>query len=179
MELFVTSTMDDAGSGFDILYCVAFYNEKGRLEIYKNDRRIYTNFKTPDEAQEALSEILETKTKADAATPFTDAELRSFLQKYNHKFRFAKTYASFDPHEYCLKKFLDDEAKKGFERFVAKIKKEAVDTYYYKRCYKCMIFDGYFYWAMGREYEPEDIINRSTADHFEQVGDCYRRIVKK
>ena len=94
--------------------------------------------------------------------------LRDFICR--HEWTFAKTYASFCPHEYIVMKKQSGEEWPLFPEiakfirengFVAEYGKLGPNWYY--------VVDDYYYWTMDEEIEDTDLINRAKLSDFEFV----------
>ena len=94
--------------------------------------------------------------------------LRDFICR--HEWTFAKTYASFCPHEYIVMRKLPGEEWPLFPEiarfirengFVAEYGSLGPNWYY--------IVDDYYYWTMDEEIEDTDLINRAKLSDFEFV----------
>ena len=81
----------------------------------------------------------------------------AFIARAN--WTFAKTYAKFAPHWYCVRKeFADD---KTFDEAVLHIRAHARTELFYRKQFQCFYYKGYKYWTMGNPVNETTIINRA------------------
>ena len=79
---------------------------------------------------------------------------------------FAKTYAKTWPHEYIVRKNIDD---KLFVKFVEHIRKFGYQGWFYKKPITYFDENGLVYWTMGAPIEETIIINRTEkANSYEE-----------
>ena len=155
-------------------------NGKNRFAIYDGrfDGKLFTDdfkpliFDTKDEADARLALYEEERAREDAAVPFTLEEAEKYAE--SHYWKFASTYAKTAPHEYCIKKWLVDEDKLLFERFVATMKANSVVGYFYGHKNDYCILGKHYYWFMPLpENLAADLINRTTIDYLEMRDGVY------
>lgn len=93
---------------------------------------------------------------------------------------FAKTYASFCPHEYVVMQRLPGDEWPLFpaiarfireKGFIAEYGRLGPNWYY--------IVDDYYYWTLDKEVEDTDLINRAKLSDFEFVDVDGRKIVRR
>lgn len=75
---------------------------------------------------------------------------------------FAKTYAETWPHEYIVRKNIDDEL---FVRFVKHIRNYGYKGWFYKKQISYFDDNGFVYWTMGAPIEETIIINRTQKEN--------------
>lgn len=75
---------------------------------------------------------------------------------------FAKTYAKTWPHEYIVRKNVDDNL---FIQFVEHIRKYGYQGFFYKNQMTYFEKDGLIYWTMGAPIEETIIINRTQKEN--------------
>lgn len=92
--------------------------------------------------------------------------LREFINE--QKWTFAKTYATFAPHEYIVRNKVED--KESFDKMFDLIEEHGMRMFYYKTEKKYLYFDGWFYWG-GRDSidDPTAIINRCKPSDYDIV----------
>lgn len=92
---------------------------------------------------------------------------RDFVAK--NKWKFAKTYAAFAPHEYVVRGQCvssDEEFDKAGEC----IEKNGMTMYYYKAERKYLFLDGWFYWILrSKEDYTNAVINRCKPEDYDIV----------
>lgn len=81
---------------------------------------------------------------------------REFIR--NCVWTFAKTYASFAPHEYIVKEKLNKD--KDFEFLVNLIRMRGYPSRFGAREYIYLNIDGFKYWTMGNPLSQTKVINR-------------------
>jgi hypothetical protein len=74
---------------------------------------------------------------------------------------FAKTYAETWPHEYILRKNVNDHL---FVEFVEHIRKHGYEDWFYKKPITYFEEDGLVYWTMGAPLAETIIINRAMKE---------------
>ena len=82
-------------------------------------------------------------------------ELSQFVASV--KWLFAKTYAESWPHEYIVRKMVDESL---FIELVEHIRANGDQGYFYKKEITYYSEDGFAYWTMGAPVEETTIINR-------------------
>lgn len=161
---------------------VAPYEENGkaRYAIYDgcSDGKPFTeNFKpvifdTKEEADARLAAYEAERTREDSAVSFSVEEAKKYAE--SHYWKFASTYAKTASHEYIIKKWLVDEDKLLFERFVATMRANSVVGYFYGHKNDYLILGDHYYWYMPLpDNLPADLINRTTTDHLEYRDGAY------
>jgi len=109
----------------------------------------------------AKSELVNlTQEEMEDFIPLNDDEIRLFIR--NAKWIFAKTYADKFPHEYCLRKNMDEKA---FERFVKHIRIFGYVKYFFRKPMVYFDFDGYKYWTMGDTLKNTILVNRAVIEN--------------
>ena len=83
------------------------------------------------------------------------AGLRQFVS--SEKWTFAKTYAKTWPHEYIVRRHVDEQI---FVKLVAHIRANGYQGHFYKMEITYYDEDGLVYWTMGAPIEETTIINR-------------------
>lgn len=98
--------------------------------------------------------------------------IRSFVSRY--PWTFAKTYATFAPHEYYVKDKLDEEGKAEFAWFVEFIRDYGFNCKFASKEHTYYELDGYYYWTMGDPIEETIILNRcKVEDYIVKDGSMY------
>ncbi|MCR5235431.1 MAG: hypothetical protein K6E53_16235, partial [Lachnospiraceae bacterium] len=100
-------------------------------------------------------------------------EAKTFAE--SHKWKFATTYAKTAPHEYLVKRWLNETDQLLFERLVQTINEHAVTGYFYDHLNKYLILGDRYYWYMPiyPENMAVDLINRTTTDFLEYRDGAY------
>ncbi|SEW38353.1 hypothetical protein SAMN05216413_2637 [Ruminococcaceae bacterium KH2T8] len=161
---------------------VSTYEDNGitRYAIYdgRYENQLYTEDFKPvifDKEEEALARLAayeEERKREDAALPFTLEEAQKYAE--SHYWKFASTYAKTAPHEYCIKKWLVDEDKLLYERFVATMKANFVIGYFYNHKNEyCILGDHYYWFGTLPDNLAVDLINRTTTDYLELKDGIY------
>lgn len=84
------------------------------------------------------------------------------------RWKFAKTYVKFAPHEYILRQWMSD--KNMFDSAVRFIQEHGIRMFYYKAERKYLFLDGWFYWALWSKDDMSDaIINRCKPEDYDIV----------
>ena len=87
---------------------------------------------------------------------------------------FAKTYATFAPHEYYVKDKLDEEGKDEFVWFVEFIRDYGFKCKFAGKEHTYYELDGYYYWTMGDPIDETIILNRcKVEDYIVKDGSMY------
>ena len=162
-------------SGFEkdgvTLYGLFYDDYKGERHPHEEDWE-HIVFDSEDEANAKLAEIEAERAREDAAVPFTIEEATAFAEA--HKWKFASTYAKTAPHEYLVKRWLSEEDKLLYERFVQTMKHDSVVGYFYNHKNDYLILGDHYYWFMGQhENTAIDLINRTTTDYLEFKDGVY------
>lgn len=158
-------------SGGEKLYGLFFIDSKERVQHLCDDFRPIS-FRTEAEAKAKLNAIEDEKRREDAAVAFSIEDANFYAQK--HKWKFATTYAKTAPHEYLVKKWLGEEDRYLYERFVQTMKDNSVLGYFYEHENKYLILGDYYYWYMETpENMAVDLINRTTVDYLEFRDGAY------
>lgn len=91
-----------------------------------------------------------------------------FLQfTAGNRWTFARTYASFCPHEYVVKDRLPENEKKRFEEIVAYIREKGFTAVYGRKGpNRYYTADGYYYWTMGAPVEETAVLNRARLSDY-------------
>ena len=150
----------------------ALYADNGdKSELLQEDWKPVL-FDTEEEAATKLADIEAEKAREDTAIPFSPEEAEKYAE--SHYWKFATTYAKTAPHEYMIKKWLVDEDKLLFERFVATIKVHAVTGYFYSHENKYLILGEHYYWYMPLpDNMAVDLINRTYTTYLEYRDGVY------
>ena len=161
---------------------VSTYEENGviRYALYDDggENTLFTdNFDpvildTREEAEARLAAYEAERSREEAAVPFTLEEAKKYAE--SHYWKFASTYAKTAPHEYCIKRWLVEEDKLLYERFVATMRANSVVGYFYGHKNDYLILGDHYYWYMSTpENMPVDLINRTTTDYLEYRDGAY------
>ncbi len=146
-----------------------FYEDSGSL--YQEDWKPVL-FDSENEAQKKLTLLESERAREELALPFALDEAQKYAE--SHYWKFASTYAKNAPHEYCMKKWLADDDKILYERFVATIRKHSVIGYFYGHKNDYLILGEHYYWFMpGPDNLAVDLINRTTIDYLEYRDGAY------
>ena len=98
--------------------------------------------------------------------------IRVFVSRY--PWTFAKTYATFAPHEYYVKDKLDEEGKDEFVWFVEFIRDYGFQCMFAGKEHTYYELDGYYYWTMGDPIDETIILNRcKVEDYIVKDGSMY------
>ena len=170
------------------LYVSAFeYYGKNKYGLFNGSvdtKNLYTEdfkplvFDTEKAAVEKLSLLESERRREEQAVPFTIEEAKKYAE--SHYWKFASTYAKTAPHEYCMKKWLVEEDKLLYERFVATIRAHSVVGYFYGHKNDYLILGDHYYWYMPHpDNLAVDLINRTTTDYLEYRDGAYYYIEKK
>lgn len=148
-----------------------FYEDgKGIQHLTEEFKKL--SFDTEKEAQAKLERFEAERNSENSAKPFSLEEAAVFVEQ--HTWKFATTYAKTAPHEYLVKKWLSDEDKLLFERFVQTINQNSVVGYFYGHKNDYLILGDHYYWYM--DYPDNlavDLINRTTIDYLEYRDGAY------
>ena len=129
-------------------------------------------FDTEEEAEARLAALAAERAREDAAEPFTPEQAKLYAE--SHRWKFAVTYAASAPHEYCVKKWLAEEDRLLYERFVATIRAYAVTGFFYGHKNDYLILGSHYYWFMPLpDNVAADLVNRTTTDHLEYRDGAY------
>ena len=172
-RIFVSAYQDNGG----IKWGLFFEDLKGNKQHLTEDFKqiIYDSEK---EAKEKLDAIEAERRREDSAIEFSMEEAKSFVER--HKWKFATTYAKTAPHEYLVKKWLSEDDRLLFERFVQTIIKNAVVGYFYGNKNNYLILGDHYYWYMDYpENMAVDLINRTTTNYLEFRDGAYYYKEKK
>ncbi len=93
-------------------------------------------------------------------------QIREFIEKYRSKWRWAKTYEKFAPHEYLLLKDVEEKDRWFFPAFAKYILRNRYKKKFYSKTYTYIDIDGYKYWTMDYPLEKTDLINREKLDGY-------------
>lgn len=95
----------------------------------------------------------------------SDKEIADFIER--NTWYFAKTYASFCPHEYVVKNRLSEEDKDFFEKFAQHIRDNGWNAVYGSMgVNKYYAVGQYYYWTMGDPIPETIILNRARFKDF-------------
>ena len=154
------------------LYGLFYDDHKGERHPHEEDWK-HVTFESEDEANAKLAELAAERAREDAAVPLTLEEAKSFAE--SHQWKFASTYAQTAPHEYLVKRWLSEEDKLMFERFVQTMKHNSVVGYFYSHKNDYLILGDHYYWFMVQyENKAINLINRTTTDYLELKDGVYR-----
>ncbi len=162
-------SFDDNG----ILRWGIFYDDdKGVHRALKEDFKSLV-YESADRVQIKLDEMETERESENIAQPFTLEEAKTFAD--SHKWKFATTYAKTAPHEYLVKRWLNEADRLLFERLIQTINKHAVTGYFYEHENKYLILDDHYYWYMPcyPDNMAVDLINRTTTDYLEYRDGAY------
>lgn len=149
-----------------------FYEYKGVCKPLTEDFKQIV-FETEDGANNKL-EAMETESRSEnGARPFLIEDAKIFVE--SQKWKYASTYAKTAPHEYLVKRWLNEENRLLFERLVQTINKYAVTGYFYEHENKYLILEDRYYWYMPcyPDNMAVDLINRTTTDYLEYRDGAY------
>ena len=166
-RLFISPFEDDGIRKWGLFY----EDVKGTQHLTEDFKPVA--FDMEDQAKAKL-EMMEAERKSEAAAvSFTLEEAKAFAESC--KWKFATTYAKTAPHEYIVKRWLDEADRLLFERLVQTINEYAVAGYFYEHRNKYLILGDHYYWYMP--FYPEnmavDLINRTTTDYLELRDGIY------
>ena len=167
-KLKVSSFSDNGIQKWSLFY----ENTKGITQHLTEDFKQLA-FDTEEQAKTKLEMMEAEKRSEDAAVSFTLTEAKNFTE--NHKWKFATTYAKTAPHEYLVKRWLNEEDRLLFERLVQTINEHAIIGYFYDHPNKYLILDDKYYWYMPvyPENMAVDLINRTTTDYLDLRDGVY------
>ena len=95
----------------------------------------------------------------------THSEFQQFITR--NSWTFAKTYASFCPHEYVVKDRLAGEEQRIFEQIVEFIRENGfIAIYGRKGPNHYYAVNEYYYWTMGAPVEDTIILNRAKLSDY-------------
>ncbi len=95
----------------------------------------------------------------------THFEFQQFIRR--NTWIFAKTYASFCPHEYVVKERLAKDDQLIFEQIVSFIRKRGYTANYGRKGPNSYYtVDDYYYWTMGDPVEETNILNRAKLSDY-------------
>ncbi len=155
-----------------------FYDDNGiRTPLTEDFKPVIYGSKAEVEAKLAAMDA--EKFRENSAVEFTLEEAEAFAE--NHEWKFATTYANSAPHEYLVKRWLDEEDKQLFERLVKTIDRCAVEGYFYEHKNNYLILGNHYYWYMPcyPDNMAVDLINRTTTDYLEFRDGAYHYKPKK
>ena len=87
----------------------------------------------------------------------TGQEFDAFVERAN--WNWAKTYAKFAPHYYCVRQQFDDDAT--FDAVVQYIRDNSLTAYFHTKKFQYHFCNGWKYWTMGNPVAETTIINRA------------------
>lgn len=175
MKNIVVKSFEDKGV---IRWGLVYSDDRDRERFYEEDwkQAIFDS----EEAADAKLESIEVESQHEKqAIPMSCDDAKSFAE--SHKWKFATTYAKTAPHEYLVKRWLSEEDKRQFERFVQTINKDSVVGYFYGHKNQYLILGDYYYWYMPcyPDNMAVDLINRTTTDNLEFRDGAYYYIGKQ
>lgn len=95
----------------------------------------------------------------------TKSEFEEYID--SKKFRFAKTYASFCPHEYIIKKwYVNTEDFSKFEDVCQFIMDNGFEAWYYKNRNICYIYGENYYFLLSTNKKEWEGLNRAKLSDF-------------
>ena len=95
----------------------------------------------------------------------THSEFQQFIDR--NTWIYAKTYASFCPHEYVVKNRLSEDEKTVFEQIVTFIRENGFVAIYGKKGPNRYYSVGdYYYWTMGEPVAETIILNRAKLNDY-------------
>ncbi len=115
MSLLYIRVFNDSGA---TKYGLFYENGKGIEEPLIEDFK-QVGFESEVEAKAKLVAMEAERESEDSAVAFSKEEAKMFVE--SHKWKFATTYAKTAPHEYLVKKWLNEEDRLLFERLVQTI----------------------------------------------------------
>lgn len=150
-----------------------FYEDKKGITKHLTEDFKKIIFDTEKEANIKLDAIEAERKSENNAISFTLEEAKTFAE--SHKWKFATTYAKTAPHEYLVKRWLNETDQLLFERLVQTINEHAVTGYFYDHPNKYLILGDRYYWYMPiyPENMAVDLINRTTTDFLEYRDGAY------
>ncbi len=90
--------------------------------------------------------------------------IRNFVSRY--PWTFAKTYATFAPHEYYVKEKLDVQGQEEFIWFVEFIRDYGFECKFAGKTHTYYEIDGHYYWTMGNPIDETFILNRCKVEDY-------------
>lgn len=162
-NIYISPFLNEYG---DMVYGLAYMYKGKECYLKQNNRSLI--YYSEEDANRKFQEFLDERKREDNAIPFSQEETRAFLKRMNHKFRTAKTYQNFAPHQYMMKSYLWGDDLLEFERFIATIKDVGQEGRFYSQKFTYLFLDGYAYWACGYDNFACDIINRSDDKYLEE-----------
>ncbi len=91
-------------------------------------------------------------------------KINKFLEEYDSKFKWAKTYEKFSPHEYLLMWQVKDTQL--FKEICSYIEENGYKVLYGKKMvFRCYDYKGYRYWVTTDGKNP--ILNRAKNEGYE------------
>lgn len=149
-----------------------FYDDKGIHRQLTEDFKTLV-FDSEEAAHIKLDAIESERKREDTAILFSLEEAKAFAER--HKWKYATTYAKTAPHEYLVKRWLNEGDRHLFERLVQTINKEAVTGYFYEHENRYLILGDQYYWYMPcyPDNMAVDLINRTTTDYLEYRNGAY------
>ena len=158
-------------TGDKIVWGLFFDKEQGVRKPLEEDFK-QVCFDTENEARAKLEDIEKERLSEDGADPFSLEEAETFVTA--HTWKFASTYAKTAPHEYLVKKWLNEEDCKYFERFKQTIDHNSVVGYFYGHKNDYFILGDHYYWYLDYpDNMAVDLINRTTTDYLEYRDGAY------
>ena len=160
MSKIYVSTYEDNG-----ITRYALYDGRYENMLFKDDFKPVI-LDTREEADAKLASYEAERMREEKAVPFSLEDAKKYAE--SHYWKFASTYAKTAPHEYLVKKWLVDEDKLLYERFVATMRENSVVGYFYGHKNDYLILGDHYYWYMPMpENMAVDLINRTTTDYLE------------
>lgn len=159
-KIYISSFIDDYGQ---FKYGLAYYWNGKEYYLKEHGRElIYSDM---EDAVNKMNVYLKIREREDHAVPMTVEEAKSFVGYFN--WRFATSYANTAPHEYLIKEKLVYDNQLLFERFVALIKRDCEEGYFYSNKNKYYILGNHYYWLSGYDNMPVDLINRAKVSQLQ------------
>ena len=111
-----------------------------------------------------IDTILETGLNGETFLLEENTRIKDFISRY--PWTFAKTYATFAPHEYYVKDRLDKKGQEDFVWFVEYIRENGFACMFAGKMHTYYEFNGHYYWTMGDRIEETIILNRCKVEDY-------------
>lgn len=142
------------------------YYQKGEWHLLTR-RNLSYEFREYEDAERMFNKLMDERKREDEAIPFTMDEAQAFIDKWQCKKIFAKTYANTCPHSYYMKNYFPSYAWPDFERFVATCKKYQEDGRFYGTKRKYFILGKEYYWDITLNNLSVNLINCAGIESLE------------
>lgn len=149
-----------------------FYNdEAGVRQAYKENFKELV-YDTHKKAYAKLESLINERYYEDDAVPYTMEDAKTFIK--NRHWKFAKTYAKTDPHDYVLKEAIPIPYKDEFYRFIATIRANSV-TLHKKDHEECIMVCGDYYYWFERQMDKvaAHLIKRAKMEYLSSKDGAY------